>query len=123
MDKKNILSWVIVLGLIVGGVYLYKKGNKENVVENTNSGSTFSGKLEEVNTGCFADGECYVVIDKKHVTVIMGWTQATVGSIIGVGSFGDLETHKGDIFEVYAEKKADGTYTLYGSEKYYVKLR
>lgn len=83
----------------------------------------FTGKLEEVNTGCFADGECYVVIGKKHVTVLMGWSRETVGSIVGAESIGDLEKFIGKDAEVYAQDKGDGTYTLYGSEGFYVKVK
>lgn len=82
----------------------------------------FSGKLEEVNTGCFSDGECYVVVDGKHITVLMGWSQATVGSIIGAPSIGDLESMIGKTVEVYAQENIDKTYTLYGSEGFYIKV-
>jgi hypothetical protein len=82
----------------------------------------FSGKLEEVNTGCFADGECYVVVDGKHVTAIMGRSQEVVGKILGLEGFGDLEKYIGKNVEVYAQVNPDNTYTLYGSEGFYVKL-
>lgn len=82
----------------------------------------FTGKLEEVNTGCFADGECYVTVDGKHVTVIMGWSQETVGTIIGAPSIGDLESMIGKQVEVYAQENVDGTYTLYGDVGFYVKI-
>jgi hypothetical protein len=84
--------------------------------------ATFSGKLEEVNTGCFADGECYVVVAGKHVTVLMGWSRDTVGSIQGAESIGDLESLIGREVEVYAQDKGDGTYTLYGNTGFYVKV-
>jgi hypothetical protein len=82
----------------------------------------FSGKLEEVNTGCFADGECYVVVDGKHVTTLRGWSRDTVGTVQGVEGFGDLEKYIGKNVEVYAQVNPDNTYTLYGSEGFYVKL-
>ena len=82
----------------------------------------FTGTLEEVHTGCFADGECFVVVDGKHITAIMGWSQDEVGTIQGVEGFGDLERHIGKNVEVYAHDLQDGTYTLYGSEGFYVKL-
>lgn len=82
---------------------------------------TFTGTLEEVNTGCFADGECYVTVDGKHVTVLMGWSQDLVGSVIGAPSIGDLENYVGTEVEVYAQVNPDNTYTLYGSEGFYVK--
>ena len=82
---------------------------------------TFAGTLEEVNTGCFADGECFVVVDGKHVTVLMGFSQETVGSVTGVNGIGGLEAFIGQEVEVYAQDNSDGTYTLYGSEGFYVK--
>lgn len=86
--------------------------------------ANFSGTLQEVSTGCFADGECYVVVGGKHITTIMGWREAKeLGSIIGVESFGDLESHIGEEVEVYAKDNGDGTYTLYGSSGFYVQLK
>lgn len=82
----------------------------------------FTGTLEEVNVGCFVDGECYVVVDGKHVTVLMGWTDTVVGKVVGVEGFGDLEYFIGDEVSVYAGKKNDGTYTLYQKAEYYVAL-
>ncbi len=82
---------------------------------------TFTGTLEEVNTGCFSDGECYVMVDGKHVTVLQGWSQDTVGNIVGAPSIGDLENYIGSEVEVYAQVNPDNTYTLYGSEGFYVK--
>ncbi len=85
------------------------------------SGS-FRGALEEVNVGCFVDGECYVVVDGVKVTVVRGWSSDTVGKVIGVDGFGDLESFIGEEVEVYAKDMTDGSKTLYGSEDYYVKL-
>lgn len=85
--------------------------------------ANFTGKLEKVDTGCFADGECYVVVAGKHITTLMGWSQKEVGSVQGVEGFGDLESHVGANVEVYAQDNGDGTYTLYGSEGFYVKLQ
>jgi hypothetical protein len=84
--------------------------------------TNFTGTLEQVNTGCFADGECYVVVDGKHITLIMGRREEEVGSIIGVPSIGDLEPAIGAKVEVYAKDNLDGTYTLYGSKGFYVKV-
>ena len=86
--------------------------------------ANFSGTLQEVNTGCFADGECYVVVDGKHITTIMGWREAKeLGTIQGVEGFGDLEKHIGEEVGVYAKDNGDGTYTLYGNSGFYVKLK
>ncbi len=84
--------------------------------------ANFSGKLEEVNTACFADGECYVVVAGKHVTTLMGWSRDVVGTIQGAESIADLEGMIGQEVEVYAQDKGDGAYTLYGSAGFYVKI-
>ncbi len=130
--NKNLILLIAVV--ILGSAYYFTKDKKvENVKETPIIGSgqvdgklkvaNFEGKLEEVNVGCFADGECYVVVDGKHITAIMGWSQETVGSVQGVEGFGDLESHIGEVVEVYAQDKGDGTYTLYGSEGFYIKLK
>jgi len=85
----------------------------------------FTGKLEKVDTGCFADGECYIVVDGKRVTALTGMriNPQPVGSVQGVEGFGDLESHIGSEVEVYAQVNPDNTYTLYGSEGFYIKLQ
>ncbi len=85
----------------------------------------FTGKLEKVDTGCFADGECYIVVDGKHVTALTGMriNPQPVGSVQGVEGFGDLESHIGSTVEVYAQVNPDNTYTLYGSEGFYIKVQ
>ncbi len=82
----------------------------------------FTGTLTTVDTGCFADGECFIEVDGNHVTALMGWSQETVGTVQGVSGFGDLEAHIGEQVEVYAQRLAPGNYTLYGSEGFYIRL-
>ena len=140
MNTKNTLIVILAIA-VAGGIWWYSSSNsvsdsineaervmqgedgEEAAGEGKLKAANFSGELEEVNTGCFADAECYVVVDGKHVTTTIGWSQATVGTIQGVPSFGDLESHIGSEVEVYAQDKGDGTYTLYGSEGFYVKLK
>lgn len=143
--KKTTLILLVILVIIVAGVEWYVTSPKAGETTTQNlpqqngriaasstpeqkpvgkiKADVFSGKLEEVNTGCFADGECYVMVDKKHVTVLLGWSRDIVGSVIGVEGFGDLEKYIGKEVEVYAQDKSDGTYTLYGSEGFYIKLK
>jgi hypothetical protein len=82
---------------------------------------TFTGTLTKVDTGCFADGECFVEVDGKKVTALIGFSRDEVGSVIGVDGFGDLESFIGKQVEVYAQDNSDGTYTLYGSKGFYIK--
>lgn len=84
--------------------------------------ATFTGMLERVDTGCFADGECYVIVDGRHVTAIMGWNGSTVGRVIGVEGFGDLESKLGQPVQVFARQLDDGSFTLYGDEAYFIKV-
>ena len=83
---------------------------------------TFTGTLTKVDTGCFSDGECYVEVDGKKITALIGFSRAEVGSVIGVPGFGDLEGYIGKKIEVYAQDNSDGTYTLYGSAGFYIKV-
>ncbi len=149
MQTKKFAVIIFAILLLAVGVSLYFSSQKVIIVDDINSENAststsevinedstgkgevpegkiradmFVGNLEEVNVGCFADGECYVVVDGKHVTVLMGWTQAVVGTVQGVEGIGDLESHIGEKVQVYAQMNADGTYTLYGSEGFYVKL-
>ena len=82
----------------------------------------FSGKLESVNTGCYSDGECFVMVDSKHVSAILEWPREDVGTVRGVSNFGDLEKHIGETVSVYANKLDDDSYTLYGSTEYFISL-
>lgn len=124
---KNTLIFLVAV-VILGGAYYFTKDKNSETPNNEESVgklkvANFEGKLEEVDTGCFADGECFVVVGGKHVTAIMGWSQEIVGSVQGVEGFGDLESHIGKDVEVYAQDKGDGKYTLYGSEGFYIKLK
>jgi hypothetical protein len=85
-------------------------------------GTHFTGTLQKVDTGCFADGECFVVVDGKHVTAVRGWSQEIVGTVQGVEGFGDLTKHIGEQMDVYAYGAGDGVYTLYGNEALYIRI-
>ena len=148
LNNKKILIVALALVLVGGLVYFFtqnkpvdKNSDADNIVAEEGGrriGSTtpedkqpvgklkvinFSGKLEKVDTGCFADGECFVVVDGRHITAIMGWSQAVVGAVLGVDGFGDLESHIGEQVDVYAQDKGDDTYTLYGNSGFYIKLK
>ncbi|HEY0011096.1 MAG TPA: peptidoglycan-binding protein [Candidatus Paceibacterota bacterium] len=89
--------------------------------------TTFTGKIESVDTGCFADGVCSVTVDGKKVVLLTGMRIAPippVGSLKGVDSIGDLEGKINARAEVYAHpvRDGDGDFTLYGSTGYYVKV-
>jgi heat shock protein HslJ len=77
----------------------------------------FSGTLESVNTNGLIDPEYFVVVDGKHITTFIGMSRDAVGTV----QIDDLKAHIGEQVEVYAQKNEDGTYTLYGSEGFYIK--
>jgi hypothetical protein len=150
---KKILILILVLAAVGGAAYWYmnmkpgtfgnslpasekaasQQGASQQVPEMpggdqagvTPKPETFSGKLETVNKGCVGktSGECYIVVDGKHVTYVMNMPADLIGQIIGVPTYLDLEGKIGQDVEVYAQKKADGAYSLYGSSKFYIKLK
>lgn len=79
----------------------------------------FVGVLTEVNTGCAYDAECYVIVDGKHITTMRGWSR----DIGGTADLDILGANIGQNVHVYAQDLGDGTYTLYGSEGFYVRLK
>lgn len=87
--------------------------------------ATFSGKLESVNTGCVGGGrgECFVMVDGKRVVVVPNAPADLTGVIVGVPTFMDLAGKIGSTVEVYAMEKSTGTYSLYGSNQFYIKLK
>lgn len=117
MKSSPTIGAIIVLALVViGGYFLFMREASAPTAEDT---GRFEGVLQEVNTGCYADGECYVVVDGKHITTLMGWSRDTVGS----ADYDALTEAIGAPVEVYALPKEDGTYTLYGNEAYYVRVK
>ena len=82
---------------------------------------TFEGIVTGFSTGCFADGECSITVDNKKVITTTGWSQQTVGKILGVPDLGEVEKNIGNRAKVYA-KKVEGGYSLYGSADYYIEI-
>jgi hypothetical protein len=85
----------------------------------------FIGQLQALDTGCFADGECFVIVDGKKITTMLGGrgvSQENLGSVKGLDSFIALFDYIGTFVEVKALKQDDGNYTLYGSKDFYIKL-
>lgn len=83
--------------------------------DESTKGVVFSGEYQEYNTGCFADGICSIVVDGREVITISGRKPGPVGI------FENPDLPFGTLLEVHAKQLQDGTYTLYGSEQYYVK--
>lgn len=87
---------------------------------------TFSGTITAVDTGCFYDATCSVSVDGKKIILITGGRSMSpdvkVGRLIGVDSVGDLEQKIGAHANVYATTTAEGDWSLYGNENYYVEV-
>ncbi|HSR89259.1 MAG TPA: hypothetical protein VLK22_02550 [Candidatus Udaeobacter sp.] len=129
---KKVLFAVVFLAVVFTSavVYLFvlprSMPSKNITGQNTNGKlkvANFSGKLEKVDTGCFADGECFVQVDGKHITTLLGFNRDTVGSVQGVENFGSLQEIIGKEVNVYAQDKGDGTFTLYGNKDFYIKVK
>jgi hypothetical protein len=138
---KKILILVLLLALAAGAYWFLMNGKVPRLVQQNNPDAPyldgvsqdnsdfetdkFSGKIEQVNTGCFADAECFVVISGRHVTTSRGRTiePVAIGMIEGVPTVDALESKIGLEVEVYAAKKPDGTYTLEGNRDFYIRLK
>lgn len=126
---------LLIIVLLIIAFLLYRAGeqkpndadrvdNNGELVDSQSEAQLFTGTLTEFNPGCYVDGECYAIVDGKHVTIARGWSQETVGSVTGTDSgMGGLESHIGGEVEVYAQYLDENTYTLYGSEDYYIDIK
>lgn len=126
---------LLIIVLLIIAFLLYQAGeqqptpsdlvtNEVEVIESQGEAELFTGTITEFNPGCYVDAECYAIVDGKHVTIARGWSQETVGSVVGTDDgMGGLEAHIGGEVEVYAQHLQGDTYTLYGSEDYYIKVR
>lgn len=120
MKKIIIIIIIIVLGIaLVSATGVYDFGfmsdNDEENVEMDAEFDRFTGTYEAYNTGCFADGICSATISGNEVVTIIGWSQDIAGT------FEDPDIPFGTEVEVYAQKVGPNTYTLYGSEEFYIR--
>ncbi|KFN41228.1 hypothetical protein [Arenimonas oryziterrae] len=77
----------------------------------------FSGVVEKVDTGCFADGMCYMQIDGRRVVFGMGWSRETWGQ---VAPLEPIENYVGKRVDVFC-KRREGDCWLAGSAVYYIR--
>lgn len=134
MNKQTVLIGLLIIVVLGGSYYLFTKYQPAApAVESERTGedspttaqpgklkvANFEGTLSEVNTGCYSDGECFVVVDGKHITTLRGWSR----DIVGTADLDALHNAIGKNVEVYAKDMGDGTYSLYGSEGFYVRLK
>lgn len=81
----------------------------------------FLGFLEGMDTGCFAEGACFIMVDGRKVIVEEFANENPAGTIEGIEDFRELFNNIGSFLEVKALRLENGDYTLYGSEDFYVK--
>lgn len=81
----------------------------------TTSGNAmhFSGKVEAIDNGCFADGVCSVTVAGTTIVTMVGWSRDTWGSR-------PPELEVGDAVEVHCRRSEAGC-TLNGSADYYIR--
>lgn len=75
----------------------------------------FSGTVQAIDNGCFADGVCSVTVDGTRIVTLVGWSQDTWGQR-------DPALKEGDAAEAYCRRTAEGC-TLNGDAKFYVRPR
>ncbi|HMO78107.1 MAG TPA: hypothetical protein PKA42_03115 [Candidatus Paceibacterota bacterium] len=121
-ESPLILDLQTLLESLNFGANLSDEGQPSTSPASSVKTATFVGNLEEVNSSCLADGECSVTVSGKKIVTLIGWNTAVVGTLLGVEGLGNLNDHLGARVEVYAAELEDGSYTLYGSNNFYVKL-
>jgi hypothetical protein len=78
----------------------------------------FTGTVESIDTGCYADGECSMRIDGRKVVWMRGWSRATWGQ---VQQPPDVGTYVGKRVEVWCHVEEDHC-TLEGNAAYFIRL-
>ena len=73
----------------------------------------FSGKVDAIDNGCFADGVCSVTVAGTTIVTMVGWSHDTWGSR-------PPELKPGDSVEVHCRRSEAGC-TLNGSADYYIR--
>ena len=129
----KIIAVIVGLLVVVGALVFASREPVQNIptepiITATSTPATpteirFKGTITAYSTACFSDGICSVTVDGKEVIITAGFRQQkTVGTLIGVDSIADLENQIGARAEVYAALTEEGSYTLYGSQAYFVKV-
>lgn len=77
----------------------------------------FSGIVEEVDTGCYADGVCFMTVDGQKVVFGLGWSRSEWGEVEPVEPIMD---YVGKRVLVYCKRHEDDC-RLEGSADYYIR--
>ncbi len=98
------------------------RGPPEILPSDPEGTSAFAGFLEGMDTGCFAEMECFLVIDGKKLIVEEYGNENVRGTTPDVEEFIEFFNHMGSFVELKAMKIDDENYSLYGSEDYFIKI-
>ena len=77
----------------------------------------FIGTVDSIDTGCYADGVCSMMIDGKQVVWLRGWSRATWGQVQQPPDVGE---YVGKEVEVWC-KVEDDHCTLEGNAGYFIR--
>jgi hypothetical protein len=77
----------------------------------------FIGVVESIDTGCYADGECSMMVGGRKVVWLRGWSQATWGQVQQPPDVGE---YVGREAEVWCKVEADHC-TLEGNAGYFIR--
>jgi hypothetical protein len=77
----------------------------------------FTGVVDSIDTGCYADGECSMQVDGKKVVWLRGWSRATWGSVQQPPDVGE---YVGKRVEVWCKVENDYC-TLEGNAGYFIR--
>jgi hypothetical protein len=78
----------------------------------------FTGTVDSIDTGCYADGECSMQVDGRKVVWMRGWSRSTWGQ---VQQPPDVGTYVGKRVEVWCRVEEDHC-TLEGNAAYFIRL-
>ena len=126
IQTKNIIKIIAVSAMLVIAFMIYKSTQKVAQVVEIKDVKRFTGKVEDVDTGCFVDATCSVTISGKKVILVTGGRSMgpkEIGKLIGAEDIGDIEKKIGRDAEVYADKLSENEYSIYGNKDYYVKIK
>lgn len=120
---------ILAIILLAVGFYLLEVSRKlegnnvppTTIADQLPEGSTvFSGTVNEIDVGCYADGICKINVDGKWVEFGRGWYQGPSGQFIGFSNIDDISGKMVEVRVLPAEFEGYD-YTILGDERLYIK--
>ena len=110
--KMKIFLVFLCISLISLVVFHATRNQKRDIL--------FTGKIEAIDLGCWADGLCSMEVSGKEIVFGSGYSRSDWGKVTGI----DLQKSNDYIgrgVEVYC-RCLTKSYTLEGNKNYYIKL-